>query len=569
MITVTTKIKDEALYPFLFEFTEYWSKVKRLLFVDVFIRKKSPIELKSLYCSRYDLTARHYNSMIYALKGEVSNYEENLKENLKNKISKGKSLEKKIKKEQKKIEIAQRNSERILTYKLKINEWKAKRKGKKPQLPEKIKDLTISEINKEISSKRFIIHQKKRVLVRIEQEIVKIEKDLNSPAKICFGGKKLFKKQHHLKKNNYKSHQEWNEDWYLKRNSSAFFLGSSDESFGNLNAQYHREKRELKLRWFNTTEKGEHLFLDQIEFPYGQDLLDKAIEKKRSITYRLYYKKNSFYVAASFEEEKTPIITNKDNGAFGIDLNADHLAVVETDRFGNPINNYSYYFDFDKKSSEQIKAILSDYLSDIVFKALVAEKPIVIEKLDFSKKKSQLKEEGGKKYRKMLSSFAYQKFAELLQSKAAKDGIEIKFINPAFSSIIGFEKFKGYTHLTTHEKAALVLARRGLRFSERPKQKVTLPEPVRIHDSVEVRGRHVWSYWSSQKKNIRSRIISTAKSKGDSQYPLFPTGIQCDLRKTEDYSKMNYGDLMKRFQFLGCRVARGIYCSSPDYSRSI
>jgi IS605 OrfB family transposase len=47
----------------------------------------------------------------------------------------------------------------------------------------------------------------------------------------------------------------------------------------------------------------------------------------------------------------------------------------------------------------------------------------------------------GVKYSRMLSSFAYHKFAELLFSRADKYGIQVIESNPAYSSLIGLSKF--------------------------------------------------------------------------------------------------------------------------------
>jgi IS605 OrfB family transposase len=92
--------------------------------------------------------------------------------------------------------------------------------------------------------------------------------------------------------------------------------------------------------------------------------------------------------------------------------------------------------------------------------------PLVIERLDFSAKKATLKEQGVK-YSRMLSSFAYSKFSELLSARAAKFGIEIIRVNPAYSSVIGLTKFMRMYGLSSDTAAALVLARRGLHKSER------------------------------------------------------------------------------------------------------
>ncbi len=76
---------------------------------------------------------------------------------------------------------------------------------------------------------RFMIHQKKRKLSKQEDRLKKLEQKKES---ICLGSKKLFGKQHQLKENGYKSHQEWLTDFRGQRTNRIFFLGSKDETFG-------------------------------------------------------------------------------------------------------------------------------------------------------------------------------------------------------------------------------------------------------------------------------------------------------------------------------------------------
>ncbi len=62
----------------------------------------------------------------------------------------------------------------------------------------------------------------------------------------------------------------------------------------------------------------------------------------------------------------------------------------------------------------------------------------------------------------MLSSFAYSKIIELIKSRSYDKGIEVIEINPAYTSKIGKFKYQNKYKLTTHQAAALVIARRGL-----------------------------------------------------------------------------------------------------------
>ena len=50
--------------------------------------------------------------------------------------------------------------------------------------------------------------------------------------RLCFGSRKLWRKQHHLEQNGYASHEEWQQDWRDVRSNEFFVLGSRDETAG-------------------------------------------------------------------------------------------------------------------------------------------------------------------------------------------------------------------------------------------------------------------------------------------------------------------------------------------------
>ena len=104
---------------------------------------------------------------------------------------------------------------------------------------------------------------------------------------------------------------------------------------------------------------------------------------------------------------------------------------------------------------------------EIVQIAVDTNKPLVIEDLDFREKKASLKEEGTKKYRRMLSSFAYALITSFIQSKAWREKIEVFKVNPAYTSIIGKVKFETRYGISGHQAAALTIARRFLGCSEK------------------------------------------------------------------------------------------------------
>ena len=57
---------------------------------------------------------------------------------------------------------------------------------------------------------------------------------------------------------------------------------------------------------------------------------------------------------------EVPLRSRKDTGVIGIDINADKLAVTETDRFGNPLKYFSLPCITYGKTAEQRRERLSE-----------------------------------------------------------------------------------------------------------------------------------------------------------------------------------------------------------------
>ena len=95
-------------------------------------------------------------------------------------------------------------------------------------------------------------------------------------------------------------------------------------------------------------------------------------------------------VFVSTEMMDVPVVTDRRRGAIGVDLNADHLAVADTDASGNYLNAWGVPLVTYGKSQHQAEAIIGDAVAGVVEYAREVGKPIVIEKLDFRQKKAAL-----------------------------------------------------------------------------------------------------------------------------------------------------------------------------------
>ena len=186
----------------------------------------------------------------------------------------------------------------------------------------------------------------------------------------------------------------------------------------------------------------------------------------QAISYRFKRDGKGWRVFVSTRMMDVPVVTDRKRGTIGVDLNADHLAVAETNGSGNYVNAWRVPLVTYGKSTHQAEALIGDAVAGVVQYACEVGKPIVIGRLDFRQKKAALEGES-RKYSRMLSSFSYGKIKAYFISRGYREGVEVKQVNPAFSSVIGRVKFMERYGLSVHQAAALVLARRSLGFSER------------------------------------------------------------------------------------------------------
>ena len=481
-LTYQTRLHvEENADAILGEYAYLLSHVERSLFRDYYQKNKNLNDLKSSYLKKFNITARQFNSCRIKLQGKVLSYKVLLKESIIELESRIKKLKKHIK---------------------------------------KIKDP-------------FKAHQKKRRLFQLEQKLKQKKQDLEeNKLRICFGTKKLFKKQFHLEENGFSSHAKWKALWKEKRNDSFFIVGSKDETAGNQTCKFIKNKDDFSIYLRLPNDFSEKtLIIERVTFGYGQEEIKRALLENelrhakrlanepyshlgKAINYLFKKDKKGWRVFVTVEKEKPPIISSKKNGMIGVDINVNHLAVVETDRFGNIIGKKTIPCSVYGKSKNQSLAIIGDAVQKISKPAIQKQKPIAFEKLDFSKKKQALREENNK-YGRMLSSFAYGKISSFIEMSAFKAGIGIFKENPAYTSIIGKIKFAKQYGLSTHHAAALVLARRGLRFSER------LPRYLEILDSGSKsafflsagnRKKYVWSQYRELIKMLKATDVQYLSS---------------------------------------------------------
>ena len=182
--------------------------------------------------------------------------------------------------------------------------------------------------------------------------------------RLCFGPKRLWRKQHHLEQNGYHSHEEWLRDWQDARSNEFFVVGSRDETAGcQLCVTTVADDGTLTLRLRMpdclANQHGKYLVIEGVRFAYGHEQVLAALQSNaeytayrrrhgdkaaratdlgQAISYRFKWDAKGWRVFVSTQMMDVPVVTDQRRGAIGVDLNADHLAVADTDPSGNCIN---------------------------------------------------------------------------------------------------------------------------------------------------------------------------------------------------------------------------------------
>lgn len=460
-------------------YASLYGRVERTLFSETIDKGVKPESVKSDYQRRFGLTARQFNAIYRNLKGKVSSIKELRKSHINDRADKIKRLEKTVSRMEKRIS-------NIRDGRLKGHQDVA---------------------DKKYASLKFSLHQKKRRLHALKQKQKRhIEDQKSGKVRLCFGSLKLFNAQFHLSENGYDSHEKWKVDWQASRNNQFYVLGSKDETAGCQGCviSQNDDGFTLRVRIPDAFVSDSKYIVIPITLNYGADHVRQALQNKQAISYRFLKDKKGWRVFISTEAVQKYTVTSTQAGAIGVDINEHHLAVTETDRFGNPSSSISIPLSTYGKSSSQSKAIIGDAVKALIAFAEDKGKPVVVEQLDFRKKKANLENENVKRARQ-LSSFAYNQILSFIKARCVDNGIECVEVNPAYTSVIGKCKFMTRYGLSSHQAAACAIARRALKFSERPNRRDHLASSLPARN----RNEHVWSFW---RKVARDKAVSESLS---------------------------------------------------------
>ena len=159
----------------LTNYAELYGQVQRKLFADV-AAGRSAVLLKRDYIKKHGIPARMFNGVRVSLEGKVASVRESQR-------LQQDSLQRRIARAQRQVS-------------------DAAERGRWDQ-----------------------VHQKKRRLANLRHRLVGLEADIaEGLVRLCFGSRRLWRKQHHLEANGYASHEEWRRDWQDARSAQRRVL---------------------------------------------------------------------------------------------------------------------------------------------------------------------------------------------------------------------------------------------------------------------------------------------------------------------------------------------------------
>ncbi|ASL47827.1 hypothetical protein bAD24_III10550 [Burkholderia sp. AD24] len=453
--TQTRLLLPDADTQLLDRMASLYGSMKRKLYARVAAGGGKAKSHKTAFCREHGISARMFNAMAIELQGLVDGTRELL-------AAERKSLRNGIRQMEKQMAVRRNRLDALAEDRLRMS-------------PQREANL------------RRTVHRNALHLSKLQARLASIGRRLqaNVPG-ICFGSRKLFSQQHHLELAGLASREAWLRQWQASRSHQIFFVGSKDETAGNQLCQLHGHADgtySLRIRipdQLRLPDTGKYLVIDHVTFGYDRTALDKALDAGTALTWRLHRDERGWRACVSFDHQRAPERTlDVAYGGVGIDFNVDHLAVTETDAFGNLLRTKRFRLLREDASSGQRRAVLSDALTRAVAWASDVRKPVVAEDLDFTAKKKAMAQLSPKGAR-MLSGLLYAKYRQLLEAKCFRSGVELILINPAWTSTIGAVKYASRRGWSVHAAAAGVIARRGQKLTERlPRAGTVIRVPVR------------------------------------------------------------------------------------------
>jgi predicted transposase len=392
-------------------------------------------------------------------------------------------------------------------------EAKAAIESQKELLPLYIEELTgsIKNVKKKINKlKRSKKRYKNEAIAHKRNKLRKLTKKLkhykyllenNKTPKIVFGSKKLLRK---LNKGKV-TKQEWR-----NARSNAIWARGERSKGGNENIKLSYMGDNLfKVRILNalSNKRGDRIVF-KVRFPdkFTSKLI-KHLSLGEAYSVRVIKKKKQIEVHVSIDAAPKSE-TNFTLGCAGIDINVDNISVTIANSVGNYIASKVFWMhELNTVGSNKRKWIISNTVKEAInwVKEFNVD-TVAIEKLKFLKDYTNTR-----KKNRATHNFMFRQIGEKIVLRCFKENIFLLQVSAYYSSFIGKAKYQKMYGLSTHQAAALVLARRAMDYDEKiPKNILITLFPKEGEKGLELRDL---KYWKKVYKWFKS-IIKEEFEKG-------------------------------------------------------
>lgn len=486
--------------------------------------------LKVAFCAEHRITARHYNSLLRALDGKHASVIEKARID-------AADLEDRLAAVRKKIAAAVRKLDKDTAARAGIAARAAAGKAPtKGQAKDRLND-------KDRAALRRGLHGRRRKADRLEGRIARLRAltELKVPP-LVFGSRKLLRSR--PQDGSEEEREAWLLRWREARSAQIFSVGSRDEPGGSQCCRplwdgWADGTIGLRLRRLGPVPAGASPYIEITGIPLNKhasallgpvrDLF--AAEGSTAVSVRLVRTPAEEPVPAGMSrwealitvEEAVPDAPHRAGArVLGVDVNANHLAWALLSPDGNRLRTGRIGLPLDGRGAEARRSLICEAASALVKVAVAGTAQIALEALDFTRKKRELslRPESANR-RRRLHALPYAAVLEAITRRAARAGVPVVRVSPAYTSVIGRVNLATRHGISTHRAAALAIGRRAQGHSERPHFPLARPEaPDPSLGAVQPR-RHVWSQWAVVSREV-SRLDAVARKSAGSRGEVPP-----------------------------------------------
>ena len=565
--------------------------------------------LKVRFMVEHDLTSRHYNSVLFGLKGAHASRVACLKLDLANAEAKR----------------AGRASKRDTWAKRLESHGKAEAdtaeralKGKAPTKAQRKALLSAADV----TVGREAVFRHGRVIHRLECKIARLNAQIARPIpSMVFGGVKRLRERCRLAAESHgaassKALADWRAGWEASRSSEIFVMGSSDETMGNVSCafivdsatgvgtlrlrtlaketgyvvipgvQLNAHARRVLAHWLASTQaprsgaRGKIPQAPKISFRFVRTMASSDKEARRLSRPDARFSPWEVLVTV---DEVVPLVAPFDGriGAqgtprvqdtrpvLGVDVNGDHLACALSTPDGNPVASryeimstgavrvcatgsgsgfWSIPMPLDGLTDAQRAAVIGDAVKAVMQIAEAHGARLAIEKLDFGRRKHEMMlTPGAPRRNRALSAFPYAALHGLLTRAAARAGVAVREVNPAYTSVVGRVKVAPTRGVSTHQGAALAIARRALGLRDHYRQRHAIGSDRPALTAAEHACGTSWKVWGKIHGTLRRHDAQAWSRRGERRAEK-PRGIHASHLIRGGASAWSGGDGIPDFQ---------------------